>query len=194
MKTFLFLMSLLYSTLFLSQNQFQKGIFVMEGGNYSIQAQLEAGKFTVVEPNRTTPYTLMSGNTYQYYHSGFNKTYYVEIVDNNTLNFTSSNTGNATVFHRESSASASDEVNTHYMEVANKYKKLAEDGADQEVQAWAFCSATALAGAMKTNKEYRDYAKQASQSLKLIIVNPNQNPCSDAIPDDIWNATGGNDN
>lgn len=173
-----------------------KGTFSMEGGNYTLEAELKDGKLIVYEPNRTTPYTLMEGNKYSYWHEKFQKTYYVEIIDPNTLHFTSSNVVGTTVLRRVGVAAAQIDEAKHdrYMEIAEKYRALAEnktDG-DPEVQAYTFCAASALAGAMKTEKEYHDYALQVATSLKLIIVNPAKNPCSDAIPDSVWRSAPSN--
>lgn len=173
-----------------AQLNLSKGTFSMEGGNYILDAELKGGKLIVIEPNRTTPYTLLAGNKYQYYHDEFQKTYYVEIIDANTLHFTSSNTPDTTVLKRMSAESivTSWDKYDRYMEIAEKYQALAENKSDSdlEVQAYTFCAASALNGAMKTEKEYHEYALQAASALKLILVNPNKNPCSDAIPDLVW--------
>lgn len=173
-----------------AQTGLSKGTFSMEGGNYVLDAELKGGKLIVYEPNRTTPYTLLAGNKYQYYHEKFQKTYYVEIVDPNTLHFSSSNTQDTSVLKRMNATAivTSGDEHDKYMAIAEKYQALAANKSDDdpEVQAYTFCAASALSGAMKTEKEYHEYARQASVALKQILVNPNKNPCSDAIPDLVW--------
>lgn len=190
MKTiFSFLLVVLFTLL--EAQSIEPGVFEMEGGNYSVSVKFQDSSIEVTEPNRVTSYTLLSGNKYQYYHEEFQKTYYVEIMDPNTLSFTSSNTSGATILKRSSQTlKAASKDYDRYMAIANKYKEMAENDADDdmEVQAYTFCSVSALAGAMKTEKEFIEYASQVALTLKTILVNPNKNPCQDAIPAAAWNS------
>ncbi|GEM_PF-2594100 len=187
---------LLGSTEFQAQNKLSRGTFSVEGGNYTLDAEIKNSKLYVYEPNRDTPYTHVSGTKYQYYHEGFKKTYYVEIVDPNTLYFTSSNVQGTTVLKRVDGQALATSGDRHdkYMEIAEKYQALASNKTDDdyEVQAYSFCAASALNGAMKTEKEYYEYARQSAIVLKSISVNPNKNPCSDAIPDSVWKSASAN--
>ena len=171
-----------------SQGALAMGQFEMEGGNYTIEVKMEGGNLVVVEPKRTTPYTLEKPNRYKYYHEGFDKTYYVDIVDPNTLHFTSSNTSTTTVMKRANAQAiaAAGERHAQFSKIAEKYKALAQDDSP-EVQAWTFCAAAAHAGAMKTEEEYREYAYQSARALLPIMVSARNNPCSDAIPQELWN-------
>ena len=193
MKNFLVVLLVVLSSTGISAQKFSelpRATYSLVGGNYTLDAEIKEGKLVVYEPNRTTPYTKVEGDKYSYWHEKFQKTYWVEIIDDSTLHFTSSNVEGITVLKKVSDQEAGmqEEGNEKFLAIAEKYRKLAEnktDG-DPEVQAYTFCAASALAGAYKTEPEYKNYAYQAAVALKLMSAA--RNPCSDAIPDSVWNS------
>lgn len=74
-----------------------------------------------------------------------------------------------------------------YLAVAEKYQALALSD-KKDVQSWAFCSAAALKRSMATKAEADDYGREAARRLASISVDPDRNPCPDAIPAELWPA------
>ncbi len=72
-----------------------------------------------------------------------------------------------------------------YLAVAEKYQALALTD-KKDVQSWAFCSAAALKRSMATKDEADAYGREAAERLASISVDPDKNPCPDAIPVDLW--------
>lgn len=74
-----------------------------------------------------------------------------------------------------------------YLAVAEKYQALALTD-KKDVQSWAFCSAAALKRSMATRAEADAYGREAARRLASISVDPDSNPCPDAIPAELWPA------
>ena len=71
--------------------------------------------------------------------------------------------------------------------LAEKYQAMAEEG-NPEVQAYSFCAAAALMKCSYTPQGFATYAATITQTMKLIMVDASKCPCTDVIPQSIWEA------
>lgn len=169
--------------------QSRSGNYTTSDGNYTIEVKFENGKLILVEPNRTSEYTPIGGNKYQFVHTN-GTTYYLESVNETTLASSTSRNSSKTylTFSGESFEMPSQALNGEFEAIYNKYLGLMETDAG-DAQTWAFCAAAALARAQFNGEGSEAYLTGVVLSMKQILPNVTSCPCEDAIPAAVWSAT-----
>lgn len=164
-----------------------KGTFVLENGSYSITVEEDGANLVVVEPNKRSVYTPDGNGRYTFHNPDTGSTFYLRVLDDNTLEAGRiPPSGSPSILKRRDTGAmmAALENNGQWTALAEKYAERAQTDPDN-TQAWTFCSAAAFKRAMGDDAEFATYARQAAQSLQLIMVGT-ANPCPDAIPNQYW--------
>lgn len=165
------------------------GTYVMDGGSYSINVEFVDGGLQIVEPNKTSLYTLAGNNEYRFTNPTNGITYGLRVLDDSTIEaFKPGSSQPATTLKRSSMTLDAGEANpdsAKYEALARKYAELTATDADN-VHAWSACGAAALGWANMPADQAKDMARQSAQLLKSIMVDMSSSPCPDVIPNDVW--------
>jgi len=160
------------------------------GYTYTVTLKHEGNVITLTEPNKVNQYKSSGGNTYYHTETKYSH-YYIKVAGNDRY-YVGKQGGTEQLFTLSGSNTIeSEELSTGIdnCPLYDKYLALTS-GDDDEVQAWAFCAAAALAKCTYTDIE--DYLKPIIKGLKSIIVDASKCPCTDVISQSEWN-TGGID-
>lgn len=160
------------------------------GMGYTIEVTFEGDTLEVYEPanGKRSVYTLQSDGTYLFTNPVNGISYTMEVGDDDTLiaNKPGAPPENGTELRRVGSADAVEPVDEDEAErmlgVAQQYLARVQSDPDN-AQAWSFCGFAALARAQGGGESQ---IMQSARALRQIAVS-SINPCSDAIPDAIWN-------
>jgi len=161
------------------------------GMGYTIEVSFNGDSLEVYEPSngKRSVYTLQSDGTYLFTNPVNGISYTMEVGDGDTLiaNKPGAPRENGTELRRVGSADAAEPVDEDEAErmlgVAQQYLARVQSDPDN-AQAWSFCGFAALARAQGGGESQ---IMQSARALRQIAVS-SSNPCSDAIPDSIWNA------
>jgi len=161
------------------------------GMGYSIEVSFNGDSLEVYEPSngKRSVYTLQSDGTYLFTNPVNGISYTMEVGDGDTLiaNKPGAPRENGTELRLVGSADAAEPVDEDEAErmlgVAQQYLARVQSDPDN-AQAWSFCGFAALARAQGGGESQ---IMQSARALRQIAVS-SSNPCSDAIPDSIWNA------
>jgi hypothetical protein len=189
MKKTLYLILFMLSLQASAQIVPSSGPYTTSDGYYTVNISFKSGLLTVVEPNKTSPYTLVSGNEYRFVNPTNGIDYRIEVVNATTLAcFKPTNLQNRTMllFSGSLNEAATAKTFTDYSKVAEKYKNLMKTDA-KDAQLWSFCAAAANARSSMNEDGFANYAAKIIASMKQIIVKPTKCPCEDAIPAVLWN-------
>lgn len=161
------------------------------GMGYSIEATFNGDTLEVYEPSngKRSVYVRQGDGKYHFTNPTNGISYTMEIGDGDTLiaNKPGAPPENGTELRRVGSAGAtspvSEDESERLMGIAQQY--LGRSQADPDnAQTWSFCGFAAIARAQGGGESQ---VMQSAQALRQIAVS-SINPCSDAIPDSIWNA------
>lgn len=185
MKFLLLLLSCVVTVFSNAQIQPEPGVYSSEDGYYSITISYnKEGKiFTIVEPNKTSNYTFVSGNEYRFVNPTNGIEYLVEVVS--TEKFAAYKPGNKTnrsmfYFTGNASTPATNKEFVDYSKIAAKYKeKMKTDSKD--AQLWSFCAAAANARSSFSKEGFEEYMAKVVPSMKAIMEKKDKCPCTDAI-------------
>ena len=185
MKLFLLFITSCFAGFVHAQIQPEQGIYSSEDGYYSITISYSRqGKiFTIVEPNKTSNYTYVSGNEYRFVNPTNGIEYLVEVVS--AEKFAAYKPGNRTnrsmfYFTGNASTPATKKDFVDYSKIAAKYKeKMKSDPKD--AQLWSFCAAAANARSSFSKEGFEEYAAKIVASMKVILEKKDKCPCTDAI-------------
>jgi hypothetical protein len=161
------------------------------GMGYTIEVTFEGDSLEVYEPanGKRSVYTRQGDGTYLFTNPVNGISYTMEIGDDDTLiaNKPGAPRENGTELRRVGSADAAEPVDEDEAErmlgVAQQYLARVQSDPDN-AQAWSFFGFAALARAQGGGDSQ---VMQSARSLRQIAVS-SANPCSDAIPDSIWDA------
>lgn len=160
---------------------------------YVIEVSFQGDLMSVVEPSngKRSEYVRQGDGRYHFTNPVNGISYTMEVRDGSTLiaNKPGAPASNGTVLSLRSAAGevagASETVDEseqeRMMEVALGYLGRAQSG-DGDAQAWSFCGFAAMARAEGGGPSQVLQAAQALRSIATTSVNP----CSDAIPDEVW--------
>ena len=161
----------------------QDGRYQSSDGYYSFSLTvLDDGSLEVVEPNKTSIYT-KSGNQFQHSEAKYSH-YMIKVTSATELYTFKDGYEGQTKF----TWIGSDVLSEEDCVLAEKYQELAADEDDPEVQAYTFCAVAALAKCNYTAEGFATYAASIVLVMKQIIVDKNKCPCTDVIPQSIWDA------
>ena len=161
------------------------------GMGYTIEVSFNGDTLEVYEPSngKRSVYTLQSDGTYLFTNPVNGISYTMEVGDGDTLiaNKPGAPRENGTELRRVGSADAAEPVDEDEAErmlgVAQQYLARVQSDPDN-AQAWSFCGFAALARAQGGGESQ---IMQSARALRQIAVS-SSNPCSDAIPDSIWDS------
>lgn len=182
------------------------GTYVLEGSGYSIEIEKTDAGIVVHEPNKDSPYQPAGAdrpNTFLFFNPNTGYTYGIRGVDNQTIEAFKDVAGNVPtrltrlggpppepgpgIVKTPDGLGASSDA-----DVTRKYQALSKSDPDN-VQSWTACSAAALKRSLATGAEADAYGIQVAQMLRLIAVDAGTSPCTDAIPQALWDKAGGID-
>lgn len=173
-----------------AQIKLTSGQYTTEDGYYTVTINFSDNELTLIEPNRTSVYSRLTGNVFRFVHPTNKIDYRIEVMDPSTIQTFKPDpaSGRFTLRLSSKDATANNEQFKKYFALAEKYKaKMLSDKKD--AQLWSFCAAAAMARSSMNDDGFKEYAKKVSASIKLIIINKTNCPCEDAIPAAIWNST-----
>lgn len=153
---------------------------------YTVIIEHEGNIITLTEPNKVNQYKSTGGNTYYHTEAKYSN-YYIRVVGNNKY-YVGKQGSNEQLFTLSGNSTIESEVLPTGIDncpLYDNYLKLTT-GEGDEVQAWAFCAAAALAKCTYT--DVNDYLKPIIKGLKSIIVDTSKCPCTDVISQSEWNA------
>ncbi|MBU3673312.1 MAG: hypothetical protein FGM43_12275 [Sinobacteraceae bacterium] len=161
------------------------------GMGYTIEVTFDGDSLEVYEPanGKRSVYARQDDGTYLFTNPVNGISYTMEIGDDDTLiaNKPGAPRENGTELRRVGSADAAEPVDEdeadRMLGVAQQYLARVQSDPDN-AQAWSFCGFAALARAQGGGDSQ---VMQSARALRQIAVS-SANPCSDAIPDSIWNA------
>ncbi len=185
MKGFLVLLACFFTVFVNAQILPEQGVYSSEDGYYSITIAYnkETKVFTIVEPNKTSNYTFVSGNEYRFVNSTNGIEYLVEIVSTEKFAaYKPGNKANRSMFYFSGNAStpATNKEFIDYSKIAAKYKeKMKTDPKD--AQLWSFCAAAANARSSFSKEGFEEYVAKIVPSMKAILEKKDKCPCTDAI-------------
>jgi hypothetical protein len=174
-----------------AQTKLKSGNYTTSDGMYTIKVRYDAkaNTLTIVEPNKTSEYTFVSGSEYGFTNPTNGIEYRLEIVDATTLeSFKPASRNYRTKLYHSGGADevTSSEDFVDYQKIAEKYKdKMTSDPAN--AQLWAFCAAAANARSTLNADGFESYAKKVVKQMKKIMEDKKKCPCTDAIPASLWN-------
>lgn len=159
---------------------------------YVIEVSFEGDVMTVLEPSngKRSEYVRQGDGLYHFTNPVNGIAYTMEVQDDSTLvaNKPGAPASNGTVLslrgaggNADAQESVDEGAQERMMAVALDYLGRAQSG-DGDAQAWSFCGFAAMAQAQGGG---RSQLLQAAQALRSIATS-SVNPCSDAIPDDVW--------
>lgn len=184
MKNLVIITVFIISLPFIGLSQTPKeGSYQSADGAYNFSLTLlDNGNLEIVEPNKTSIYQ-KSGNAFQHAEAKYSQ-YMIRIASPTVLySFKKGNTGET-----QYSWIGTDIFSEEECALAEKYQEMAEDEDDPEVQAYTFCAVAALAKCNYTPEGFATYAAGTVMVMKQIIVNKSKCPCTDVIPQAIWDA------
>lgn len=182
------------------------GIYAMPDSGYSISVEPQGDDLSVVEAGKPRTYLKAGPGSYQYYSEITRSTYELRYRDRGSVSALKLGSGGApTVLFRQGGPAPEDQAPapvvpvaeksapaspgpppaSPYLAVAEKYQALALTN-KKDVQSWAFCSAAALKRSMASKADADAYGRDAAERLASISIDPDKNPCPDAIPAELW--------
>jgi hypothetical protein len=186
------------------------GIYSMPDSGYSISIEPRGDDLSVIEAGKQRTYRKAGPGAYQYYSEIMGATYELRYRDRGSVSALKLGSGGgATLLFRQGGPAPEEPKPalgaavaekpapppppgappaSPYLAVAEKYQVLALTD-KKDVQSWAFCSAAALKRSMATKAEADAYGREAAERLASISVDPDKNPCPDAIPVELWPAS-----
>ena len=156
------------------------------GYTYTVIVKHEGNVITLTEPNKVNQYKNTGGNTYYHTEPKYSH-YYIKVVSNDKY-YVGKQGGTEQLFTLSGNNTTESEVLLSGIDncpLYDKYLNLTTNDKD-EVQAWAFCGAAALAKCTYT--DISDYLKPIIKALKSIVVDTSKCPCTDVINQSEWNA------
>lgn len=188
MKITSLLFAILFSVICVAQKIPSAGIYTSTDGYYSITVMFKDKILTIVEPNKTSPYTLVAGNEYYFKNPTNGIEYLIEVVDETTLAmYKPTNRANKYKFYFTGSANtpANNEKFKKFFPIAKNYlEKMKTDSKD--AQLWSFCAAAANARSSFNDEGFEEYLSKLVPSMKAILENKTKCPCTDAIDQDMF--------
>ena len=159
------------------------------GMGYVVDVSFEGDVMSVYEPSngKRSDYIRQPDGLYHFTNPTNGIAYTMEVQDAATLvaNKPGAPAANGTVLSLRGTPAAAAPVGEgeqeRLMEIAMGYLGRAQSG-DGNAQAWSFCGFAAMARAQGGGESQ---VFQSAQALRAIATSA-VNPCSDAIPDDIW--------
>lgn len=183
MKNHLTLLFVTCCFLFTYAQKPREGLYQSADGAYQFSLKnLSDSSIEVTETNMTSVYNKI-GNTYQ--HSTPKYAHFMMRVNGPTeMVAFKTNTNQETKYTWIGNTTLSEED----CPLAEKYQTLAEDDSNPDAQAFSFCAAAALMKCSYTSQGFAAYAATMVKTMKLIIVDAAKCPCTDVIPQSIWDA------
>lgn len=169
------------------------GTYMLEGGSYTLQLEVDGGNLTVHEPNKDSTYVRQADGSYHFYNPNTDTVYGLRVIDARTIEafkpFVEGNTPSRLVLIGGTGADTPADLpsgeSERYEALAQHYSELAQSDSDN-VQVWTACSAAALKRSLSTTADADAYAGQMAQMLKLLMTDGGGTPCADAIPASVW--------
>lgn len=162
----------------------KSGNYVSSDRFYSVSVEQKPGEIILTEPNKVNTYTLRSNGFYYHTEEKY-QTYYIRPAGDDKFY-----SGKSGAPEHLFTYSAMNEMNTQGLDdcpIYDKYVEKTEEDPDN-VQAWAFCGAVAMAKCTMTEAGVKEFLRSAVIGLKSIAVNPGVCPCTDAITPAEWTA------
>jgi hypothetical protein len=175
----------------------------MPDSGYSIAVQPQGNDLKVNEAGTDRIYVGQGDGSYRYTSQTTGSTFELRFRDRGSVTALKLGSGNAPTLLVRNGGPAPEETAapvasppavaaspgappaSPYLAVAERYQALALSD-KKDVQSWAFCSAAALKRSMATKDEADAYGREAAERLASISVDPDRNPCPDAIPAELW--------
>lgn len=168
----------------IAQGALTAGTYMLEGGSYTVSAEMSGDTLIVHEPSRDTTYTRQSdGSFHTVAPSG--RVYGMRILDERTLEAFQPNDpdNKPTRLTLMSSATpAASDIpkgeSDRWMELAQSYMAKTQSDPNNSMS-WTSCGATAMKRASSSKAEADAYAAQMATMLKQ--MDAQSSPCPDVI-------------
>lgn len=166
------------------------GIYMLEGGSYTVEIRQDGDGLIVVEPNKPSPYTRVDDDEFHFYNPNTETNYGIRYLDPRTIEaFKPDVPGNVgsrlVLMGGAADAVVESDDSGRYEELAQQYSaRIESDPAN--VQAWAACAGVAMQRSISTVEDADAYARQMAQMLQQMMPPGSPSPCSDVIPEGVW--------
>lgn len=155
------------------------GVYVLQGGNYSLKVEFGDNTLTTIEPNRTSVYQQVKPGTYEFINKNNRDIrYWMTVIDDRTLEASKPDTDAAPTrlfLQQSKTVERPVETNKQWAGLAEKYMQLAESDPDN-LQAWTMCATTAYSRSTMSQADGDAYAAKTAALLKQMLVSK-QSPC-----------------
>lgn len=168
------------------------GLYMLEGGSYTIEVRQDGDTLVVVEPNKESPYGRFDDDEFHFYNPNTETNYGIRYIDDRTIEAfkpdVPGNVGSRLVLMQRSGENAIVESSDseRYEELAQQYAARIETDPDN-VQVWAACAGVAMKRAISTVEDADAYAREMAQMLQLMMPAGSASPCTDVMPNGVWN-------
>jgi hypothetical protein len=181
------------------------GIYVIDGGGYSIDVTMNGDTLTVIEPNKTSTYTRQGDGSFHFTNPNNGILYGIRIIDDRTIEAFKPGSGNpgtrlslmgaprgkkpapaadmpgkAVADSGPAPTPADVSASQAMHREAERYAALAKSD-PLNVQSHTACAAVAWKRYTSSASEADAYAEEIKGMLKQLLVDPNANPCPDVI-------------
>ena len=161
------------------------GTYVVAGGGYSIDLKVEGDSLVVVEPNKTSNYSLQSDGTYHFTNPNNGITYGIRVIDDRTIEAFKPGSGGEptrlTLLGSPGGGTTADVADSEkYEAIAARYFQLSQSDPGN-VQSHTACAAVAMKRSMASRDEADAYAAEMASMLRQLLVDESANPCPDVF-------------
>ncbi|WP_146810307.1 hypothetical protein [Empedobacter brevis] len=184
-KLFLFYF-LLWAAFMVNAQTLTAGLYTSADGYYTVSVSQEGNDITLTEPNKVNLYRSSGGNMYYHTEPKY-ADYYLKVTGAQEY-YTGKKGG--TEYQFTYSGNSTDEVLADSIANCPLYTKyLTLSGEDElNAQVWTFCGAAALVKCTYNEQGANEYVASVIVTLKSFLEDPSTCPCTDVIPQTVWNA------
>jgi hypothetical protein len=169
----------------LAQSELTPGTYLLEGGTYTMSAEMVDGTLVVHEPNKDSPYTRQADGSYQFYNPNTDATYGIRVIDARTIEaFKPGVAGNvpSRLVLMSSAVSSGEEVRSdqsdRWDQLAQQYLERASTDPNNSAS-WTACGAVAMKRSVSAQAEADEYAAQMASMLRQLDASGS--PCPEVI-------------
>lgn len=161
------------------------GNYTSADGNYTVAVAHNGNEITLTEPNKVNVYQSNGDNVYYHTEPKY-ADYYLKITSTHDY-YTGKNGGTEYLFTFAGSNTLQDDLaeGIDNCPLYDKYENLASED-EVNVQTWTFCGAAALMQCTYNAEGAKKYISDIITTLKLILTDSTTCPCTDVIPQAVW--------
>lgn len=161
------------------------GTYMLEGGSYTIDLEMDGDQLLVREPNKNTHYSRQPDGSFHGYNPNTDTTYGIRVLDGQSIEaFKPGVAGNipSRLVLIASAIAAEPEISSEesdrWADIADNYFERSQSD-PANVQSWTACAAVAIQRSIDTEANADMYAEQMAAMLKQLYATAS--PCPEVI-------------